>query len=54
MSDDAVLVLEVGHERAHFEQAFPRLECAWLETTGGDDCVVLIERRALLSAANAA
>jgi len=54
MSDDAVLVLEVGHERAHFEQAFPRLECAWLETTGGDDCVVLIERRALLAAGNAA
>jgi len=54
MSDDAVLVLEVGHERAHFEQAFPRLECAWLETSGGDDCVVLIERRALLAAASAA
>jgi ribosomal protein L3 glutamine methyltransferase len=48
MSDDAVLVLEVGHERAHFERAFPRLECAWLETSGGDDRVVLIERRALV------
>jgi ribosomal protein L3 glutamine methyltransferase len=47
MDDDAVLVLEVGHERAHFERAFPRLECAWLETSGGDDHVVLIERRAL-------
>jgi len=47
MSDDAVLVLEIGHERAHFERAFPRLECAWLETSGGDDRVVLIERRAL-------
>ncbi len=47
MSDDAVLVLEVGHERAHFEQAFSRLECAWLETSGGEDQVVLIERRAL-------
>ncbi|MGZ5772735.1 MAG: 50S ribosomal protein L3 N(5)-glutamine methyltransferase, partial [Caldimonas sp.] len=32
MSDDAVLVLEVGHERAAFEAAFSRLECAWLET----------------------
>ena len=47
MSDDAVLVLEVGHERAHFEQAFPRLECAWLETSGGADRVVLIEKQAL-------
>jgi ribosomal protein L3 glutamine methyltransferase len=47
MGDDAVLVLEIGHERANFERAFPRLECAWLETSGGDDRVVLIERRAL-------
>jgi len=48
MSDDAVLVLEVGHERGHFERAFPRLECAWLGTSGGSDSVVLIERRALV------
>ena len=47
LSDDAVLVLEVGHERANFERAFPRLECAWLETSGGEDRVVLVERRAL-------
>jgi ribosomal protein L3 glutamine methyltransferase len=47
MSDEAVIVIEVGHERAHFERAFPRLECAWLETSAGDDRVVLIERRAL-------
>jgi ribosomal protein L3 glutamine methyltransferase len=47
MSEDAVLVLEIGHERAHFEQAFARLECAWLETSGGPDRVVLVERRAL-------
>ena len=47
LSDDGVLVLEVGHERAGFEAAFPRLECAWLETSAGEDAVVLIERRAL-------
>ena len=47
MSDEAVLVLEIGHERRHFEQAFPRLECAWLETSGGPDRVVLVERSAL-------
>jgi ribosomal protein L3 glutamine methyltransferase len=47
MSDDAVIVIEVGHERRRFEAAFPRLECAWLETSGGDDCVVLVERRTL-------
>jgi ribosomal protein L3 glutamine methyltransferase len=47
MSEGAALVLEVGHERAAFERAFPRLECAWLETSGGDDRVVLIGQRAL-------
>ena len=47
LEDDGVLVLEVGHERAAFERAFPRLECAWLETSGGNDRVVLVERRAL-------
>ena len=49
LTEDGVLVLEVGHERSGFEAAFARLECAWLETSGGDDCVVLIERRALLT-----
>jgi ribosomal protein L3 glutamine methyltransferase len=47
LSGDGVLVLEVGHERDHFEQAFPRLECAWLETSAGSDSVVLIEQSAL-------
>jgi ribosomal protein L3 glutamine methyltransferase len=47
LSDEAVIVIEVGHERAHFERAFARLECAWLETSAGDDRVVLIEKRAL-------
>ncbi len=47
MNVGAVLVLEVGHERRAFEHAFPRLECAWLETSGGDDCVVLVTAEAL-------
>ena len=47
MTDDAVIVLEIGHERAHFEQAFPRLEVAWLPTSAGDDQVLLVTRDAL-------
>ena len=47
LQDEGVLVLEVGNEWAAFERAFPRLECAWLETSAGDDSVVLIERSAL-------
>ena len=50
LSDIGVLVLEVGHERAHFEAAFPRLESAWLETSAGDDQVVLLTRDALAAA----
>jgi ribosomal protein L3 glutamine methyltransferase len=47
MSDDAVLVLEIGHEREHFERAFPRLEAVWLETSAGEDAVLLLTRSAL-------
>ena len=47
MTDDAVLVLEIGHERAHFEAAFPRLEVAWLPTQLHDDAVLLVTRAAL-------
>ena len=47
MTVDAVLVLEIGNERAHFEHAFRRLEVAWLETSAGDDQVLLVTREAL-------
>jgi len=47
MSGDAVLVLEIGHERRNFERAFPRLEAAWLETSAGEDQVVLLTRASL-------
>ena len=47
MTPDAVLVLEIGNERRHFEQAFPRLEVAWLETSAGDDQVLVVTREAL-------
>jgi ribosomal protein L3 glutamine methyltransferase len=50
MTPQAVLVLEIGHERAHFETAFPRLETVWLPTSAGDDQVLLLTRAALESA----
>jgi ribosomal protein L3 glutamine methyltransferase len=46
MNPGAVLVLEIGHERAHFEAAFPRLPVVWLPTSAGDDQVLLVEREA--------
>ena len=50
MSEDAILVLEIGHERAHFEAAFPKLEVIWLETSAGEDQVLLMTRAALVAA----
>ena len=47
MNDHGVLVLEIGNERAHFEAAFPRLEAVWLETSAGEDQVLLLTRTAL-------
>ena len=49
MNEHAVLVLEIGNERAHFEAAFPRLAAVWLETSAGDDQVLLLTRDAILS-----
>ncbi len=47
MSPQAVLVLEIGNERDNFEAAFPTLEVVWLETSAGEDQVLLITRDAL-------
>lgn len=49
MSENAVLVLEIGNEAGHFVAAFPQLEVAWLDTSAGDDQVLLLTRDALLS-----
>ena len=47
MSPRAVLVLEIGNERHHFEAAFPHLEAVWLATRAGEDQVLLLTRDAL-------
>ncbi|MDA7417580.1 50S ribosomal protein L3 N(5)-glutamine methyltransferase [Xenophilus arseniciresistens] len=48
MSERAVLVLEIGNERENFEAAFPTLEAIWLDTSAGEDAVLLLTREALL------
>jgi ribosomal protein L3 glutamine methyltransferase len=47
MSPEAVLVLEIGNEREHFEAAFPDLPVAWLPCSSGDEQMLLIHRDAL-------
>ena len=43
LSDDGVLVVEIGNERANVEAAFGGLDLVWLSTSGGDDNVFLIQ-----------
>ena len=44
LSQNGVLILEIGHERAFFEAAFPQLNPVWLQTSAGDDQVLLLTR----------
>ncbi|ASL45643.1 50S ribosomal protein L3 glutamine methyltransferase [Burkholderia sp. AD24] len=43
LTDDGVLVVEIGNERANVEAAFGGLELVWLSTSAGDDNVFLIQ-----------
>jgi ribosomal protein L3 glutamine methyltransferase len=47
LNPHGVLVLEIGHERAFFEAAFPQLQPVWLSTSAGDDMVLLLTREQL-------
>ncbi|MEJ6003491.1 50S ribosomal protein L3 N(5)-glutamine methyltransferase [Paucibacter soli] len=47
LSEHGVLVLEIGNERAFFEAAFPHLEVAWMETSAGEDQVLLVTQESL-------
>jgi ribosomal protein L3 glutamine methyltransferase len=47
LNPGAALVLEIGHERRHFEAAFPALQPLWLPTSAGDDQVLLLTREGL-------
>ncbi|SDI52710.1 50S ribosomal protein L3 N(5)-glutamine methyltransferase [Paraburkholderia phenazinium] len=43
LTDDGVLVVEIGNERANVEAAFGGLDLVWLSTSAGDDNVFLIQ-----------
>ena len=47
LNENGLIVVEMGHNRARVERAFPRLPLVWPQTSGGDDCVFLITREAL-------
>ncbi|TBO28750.1 50S ribosomal protein L3 N(5)-glutamine methyltransferase [Aquabacterium lacunae] len=47
LTEEGVVVLEIGNEREHFEAAFPDLPVFWLATSSGDDQLLLFTREAL-------
>ncbi|MEY3672634.1 MAG: hypothetical protein RI904_2291 [Pseudomonadota bacterium] len=49
LSDEGLLVIEIGHERAFFEAAFPELEPMWLDTAEASDQIFLLTRGQLQS-----
>ncbi len=49
LQPQGVLVVEIGHERRHFEAAFGDLPVYWLPVSSGADAVFLVEAAALES-----
>jgi ribosomal protein L3 glutamine methyltransferase len=44
LTDDGILIVEIGHNRAELEQAYPELPFTWLETSAGDEFVFLLQK----------
>lgn len=49
LTGDGILIVEIGHNRDALERAFPQLPFTWLETSGGDEFVFLLQREQLLN-----
>lgn len=47
LTPNGVLVLEIGNEKPFFEAAFPGLPVFWLDTSSGDEQVLLVTQQAL-------
>ncbi len=44
LTEQGVLIVEIGHNRDILEQAFPQTPFTWLETSAGDEYVFLLKR----------
>jgi ribosomal protein L3 glutamine methyltransferase len=42
LTEEGVLVIEIGNEREFAEAAFPDLDLTWLSTSAGDDMVFMV------------
>ena len=47
LNPDGILVVEIGHNRAALEAAYPQLPFVWLDTEAGGDYVFLLRREDL-------
>jgi ribosomal protein L3 glutamine methyltransferase len=48
LNPGGILVVEIGHNRAALEEAFPDLDFTWLETSAGDEHVFLLRREQMI------
>jgi ribosomal protein L3 glutamine methyltransferase len=48
LNPGGLLVVEIGHNRAALEKAYPRLPFIWLETSAGNDFIFMLRREDLL------
>ena len=49
LNPGGTLVVELGHNRAAAELAFPRLPFVWLATADTEDCVFLVKREDIVN-----
>ena len=49
MTDQGCLVLEIGHEIEHFEEAFPEMVPIWLDAGESNEQILLLHRDQLLT-----
>ena len=43
LTDDGLLIVEIGHNRDELEAAYPNLPFTWLETSAGDQFVFMLQ-----------
>lgn len=48
LKPNGVLIVEIGHERAYLDAAFPDLNFTWLSTSGSENSVFLLHQADLL------
>jgi ribosomal protein L3 glutamine methyltransferase len=48
LTDNGILIVEIGHNRDILEAAYPKLPFTWLDVTAGDQFVFMLHKNDLL------